>query len=101
MKKYGKMSSIFEFSISRLGYVAIFIKISEKEIYPFFKAFLANQGKNENENKKRKMSSIFEFSISKLGCIELFLKVCWKYFDPFFKTFLTNQGKSENEDEKI
>ena len=30
MKKYGKMSSIFEFSTSRLGYVAIFIKIGVK-----------------------------------------------------------------------
>ena len=31
MKKYGKMSSIFEFSISALGYEAIFIKTGEKK----------------------------------------------------------------------
>ena len=30
MKKYEKMSSIFEFSISKLGHVAVFIKIGEK-----------------------------------------------------------------------
>ena len=27
MKKFGKISSMFEFSISMLGYVAIFMKI--------------------------------------------------------------------------
>ena len=31
MKKYGKMSPIFEFSKSKLGYVAIFMKIREKK----------------------------------------------------------------------
>ena len=29
-EKYGKMNSIFEFSISKLGYVVFFTKISEK-----------------------------------------------------------------------
>ena len=30
MKKYGKIISIFEFSISKLSYVAVFMKILEK-----------------------------------------------------------------------
>ena len=30
-EKFGKMNSIFELSISKLGYVAVFIKISEKD----------------------------------------------------------------------
>ena len=29
-EKYGKMNSNFEFSISKLGYVPVFMKISEK-----------------------------------------------------------------------
>ena len=77
MKKYGKMSPIFEFSISKLGYVVIFMKIWEKKILDsFFDPFLTNRGKNENEDKKfGKMSPIFEFFISKLGCMELSIKI--------------------------
>ena len=38
MKKFGKMSSIFEFSISDLGYKELFIKIwKKKEV--FFEIF--------------------------------------------------------------
>ena len=41
MKNFGKMSSMFEFSISRLGYMKIFIKIWEKnEIKKFFSYFI-------------------------------------------------------------
>ena len=35
IKKIGKMSSIFEFSISKLGYMEIFIKIREKNIFNY------------------------------------------------------------------
>ena len=33
MKKYGKMFSIFKFSISKLGYVVIFTKIEENDFW--------------------------------------------------------------------
>ena len=33
LKKYGKMRSIFEFSISKLGCIEIFIKISKKKLF--------------------------------------------------------------------
>ena len=36
IKKFGKMSSIFEFSISDLRYEAIFIKILGKIFWPMF-----------------------------------------------------------------
>ena len=62
MKKHGKMSFIFAFSISKLGYVAIFKKIGEKFFYPFFKTFLTNRGKNENEDEKI-LENEFDFSI--------------------------------------
>ena len=76
MKKYWKMSSIFEFSISKLGYLPIFLKIKEKKFWPIFKTFLTNQGKMKMKMKKfRKMSSIFEFFISKLGSKELYIKI--------------------------
>ena len=53
MKRIGKLSLIFEFDISKLGYVSIFMKIwKEKKTEPFFETFLTNRGKNENENEK-------------------------------------------------
>ena len=51
-KKIGKMSLMFEFSISKLGYTGIFMKIFEKKIDPFFITFWTSRGKNENENGK-------------------------------------------------
>ena len=63
------MTSICELSISKLGYMAIFMKIWKKKIEKkilanFFQTFLTNQGKNKDENEKiGKMSLIFEFSI--------------------------------------
>ena len=40
MKKFGKMSSIFEFSVSKLGYMEVFMKIWEKnEMKKFFNYF--------------------------------------------------------------
>ena len=80
MKKCGKISSIFEFSISKLGHMGIFIKICAKKFFdPFYRTFLTNQGKNKNdENKDKKygnMSPIFEFSISKLSYVTIFMKI--------------------------
>ena len=46
------MSSIFEFSISKLGYVAVLLKIWEKKFDPFFKKFLTNRGKIKGEDEK-------------------------------------------------
>ena len=51
MKKYGEMSSIFELSKSKLGYVAVFLKIQEKKFDQFFKTFLTNRGKNEEDER--------------------------------------------------
>ena len=45
MKKFGKINLVFEFSISKLGYMAIFMKICVKKIDPFCRTFLTNQGK--------------------------------------------------------
>ena len=63
------MSLIFELPISNLGYMEIFTKIGEKILthFPrhfFFKTFLSNRGKNEDEDGKiRENNSSFEFSI--------------------------------------
>ena len=58
------MSLIFELSKSKLGYMAIFMKICGKNYAPFFRIFFTNQCKYENENGKYgKMKLIFEFSI--------------------------------------
>ena len=52
IEKLGKTISIFEFSLSKFGYVSIFMKIVGKIFWPIFKTFLANRGKNKNKNKK-------------------------------------------------
>ena len=85
-KKYGKMFSIFEFSISKLGYEVIFMKIGGKKFGSPFKTFWLIEAKLKMEMKKfGKMSSIFELSISELGSIELFIKIWEKRF---FSKFL-------------
>ena len=42
MKKYGKIISIFEFSISKLSYIAVFMKFQENFFDPPCKTFLTN-----------------------------------------------------------
>ena len=51
MKKFGRMNLIFEFSISKLGYMTIFMKILQKKFDPFFKTLLTKRDKNEDANK--------------------------------------------------
>ena len=47
------MSLIFAFSISKLGYPEIVMKIMwEKKFHPFFRTLLTSQNKNEDENEK-------------------------------------------------
>ena len=47
------MNSMFEFSISKLDYVAIFMKICRKNfIDPLLKTFLTNRAKNEDKDGK-------------------------------------------------
>ena len=46
------MSSIFELSVSKLGYMAIHVKILGNKFWPIFRAFLTNRGKNESEGEK-------------------------------------------------
>ena len=42
MKRFEKMSSIFEFPISKLGYTEVFMKIWEK--WGFFSKFIPKKG---------------------------------------------------------
>ena len=57
--------------------MATFMKIFRKKNFdPFFRTFLTNRGKNENEDEKYgKMSPIFELSISKLDYVAIFMKI--------------------------
>ena len=48
MEKFGKMTWIYEFCISKLGYTEIFMKIWEKTVC----SFLTSWGKNEDEDEK-------------------------------------------------
>ena len=97
------MSLIFEFSILKLGYTDIFMKICAEKFWPIFRTFLTSQGKNKDENEKT-WKNKFNFWILriKIRLCGSFLENLGKtFFDPFSKTFLTNQGKNEDKDEKI
>ena len=82
MKKIEKMSLIFEFSISKLGYTEIFIKVFGKNILTHFLGYywLVKAKMKMNMKNYGKTSSILEFSISKLGYVAIFLKICEKKF---------------------
>ena len=71
------MSSIFEFSISKLGYLVIFLKVCAKKILTRFLGhfWLIATKMNIKMKKYGKMSSIFEFSISKLSYMAVFMKL--------------------------
>ena len=102
-EKFRKMSSIFEFSISKLGFMAIFMKICGKKIWTHFVGhFWLSKAKMKVKMKKyREMSSNFESSWSRLVYAVVFKKISEKKIWPILKTLLTNQGKNENADEKI
>ena len=85
MKKFGKMTSIFEFSISKLGYVAIFMKILGKNFSGiYFKTFMTNWGKNEDENEKTwENKSDFWILYIRIKLNGNFHENLWeKFFDP-------------------
>ena len=116
MKKLGKISSIFEFSISKLGYMDIFMKIWEKmkwksslTISLFNFDYLSDEDrkkvntKNEDEYEKI-CKNEFDFWILNIKiklCDNFHENLRRKRFDPFFKTFLTNQDKNENGNKKL
>ena len=83
------MSLIIEFSISKLGYMAIFMKICKiKNFNSFFRTFLANQGSSENEDEKYgKMNSSFKLFILNLGYVTVFMKVSEKKLTIFEDIF--------------
>ena len=115
MKKIRKRSSIFEFSISKLGYMEIFMKIWEKnetkKLFHYFTIQLwlfDGDGKkvdikNKNEDEKISKNEV-EFWILhvKIRLRDNFHEnLRRKQFDPFFKTFLTNRGKNEDVNENF
>ena len=84
MKLYGKISSILEFTTSKLVYVPVFMKVWEKTFDPLFKTFWKKIKNEDKSEKNGKLSSIFEFSISKLGYVAVFMKICKKNGWPIF-----------------
>ena len=52
MKKFGKMSSVFELSIAKLGYMEFWCKSVNKKLWPIFGTFLTDRSKNEDEDEK-------------------------------------------------
>ena len=77
MRKYGKTNPIFEFSLSKLGYMEIFMKIWEKKyLTHFIGHFWLIEAKMKMTMKKYgKMIAIFAFFISKLGYVAIFMKI--------------------------
>ena len=52
IKKFGKVSSIFKSSISKIGYMANFMKIGIKTFDQLFMTYLTNRGNNKYEDEK-------------------------------------------------
>ena len=77
MKKIGKMNLIFEFCISKVGYVAIFMRIwEEKKLTHFLRYFSPIEARVKIEMKTfGKISLIYVFSISKLDYTKIFMKI--------------------------
>ena len=83
IKKFGRMSFISKSYISKLGSMAVFMKIWEKIFDPFLRHFWKIGGKMKMKMKKYgKISSIFKFSIPKLGYLTIFVKK--KFFLTYF-----------------
>ena len=51
MKKIAKMSLSFEFSVPKLGYIEILMKVWEKDFWFIFYSFLTNWGKWKDEDE--------------------------------------------------
>ena len=101
-EKFVKMSPNFEFSISKLGYVAIFMKIWEKtfdpflrHFWPFSNTFLTNRGKNKDEDKKvwKNEFDFWIFHIKIRFCGNFHENLGKKIFDPFCRTFWLIKAK--------
>ena len=101
MKKYGKMSSIeIEFTILNIGYAGIFLEIWDLIFVQYFKGFLTNEEKNEDEDEKI-WGNDFNFWIrhTKIILCGSFYENPWKSFlTHLVKYFLANRGKNEDED---
>ena len=81
MKKIGKMSRVYEFAISKLGDVAIFMKVCPKFLTHLVGYFLLIKARMKMKMKKyEKMSLIFEFSISNLSHVAILMKIQVKNF---------------------
>ena len=95
MKKFGKMSFIYEFSISKLNNMEIFIKIWKNFFESFFKLFLTNWGKNEDEGEKI-WENKFDFWILHIK-IRLYgnfdVNLLTRSFDPFLGHFSLIEAK--------
>ena len=100
-EKQEKMSSIFELSISKPAYVAVFLKTCEKKFDLFFKTFLTNQGKKNEDEKIWENDFKFWILHIKIKLCDSFYENLRKIFWRFCKTFFTNWGNNEDENEKI
>ena len=83
IKKFGRMSFISKSYTSKLGSMAVFMKIWEKIFDPLLRHFWQIEAKVKMKMKKYgKISSIFKFSIPKLGYLTIFMKK--NFFWPIF-----------------
>ena len=57
LKKLQKTSMIFELTTLKLAYIQIFMKSLEN----FFDWFLANGGKNQDEDEKKKSKNVYDY----------------------------------------
>ena len=79
-EKIWKNEFVFEFFISKVGYMTIYMKVEEEKVWPIFKdIFHLSRQKSKCKWKQfGKMNLTFEFSISKLAYTETVMKICGK-----------------------
>ena len=93
VKKFGKMSSIFEFCLSKLSYMEIFMKIWEKmylTIWLFDLDYLSDEdgkkadAKNEDEDEKKRENKF------DLWILHIKIRLYGKIFENLRKNFFTH-----------
>ena len=83
IKKSGKVSSIFKLSISKIGYIANFMKICIKIFDQLFMTYLTNWGSNKYEDEKIWENTFY------IWIFNIKIRICDHFHDNLRKKFFT------------
>ena len=103
IKKFGKVSSIFKSSISKIGYMANFMKIGIKTFDQLFMTYLTNRGNNKYEDEKTWENAFYFwiFNIKIRTCDHFHDNLRTKFFINFLRHFLLMKAKMKIKIKKL